>query len=107
MVLFPSGTTIGGLFTHLFVNTRGMKRGCGCGGCLSKVVIAVAIVIIAVYWGYSSLTLEKLGKADEVGMFGFLGERYEDKSPRDLGIENLTLKEIIEWFFDDEDETAP
>lgn len=84
-----------------FVNNRDMRRGCGCGGCLSKIVIAVVIIFVVLYWGYSSLTLEKLGKADDAGMFGFLGERYEDKSPRDLGIEDLTLKEIIEWFIDD------
>lgn len=78
-----------------------MRRGCGCGGCLSKIVIAVIIIFVVLYWGYSSLTLEKLGKADDAGMFGFLGEMYEDKSPRDLGIEDLTLKEIIEWFIDD------
>lgn len=91
---------------YFFVNNRSMKRGCGCGGCLSKIVIAVIIVCAVLYWGYSSLTLEKLGKADETGMFGFLGDRYEDKSPRDLGIEDLTLKEMIEWFFKDE-EAAP
>ena len=85
------------------VNNRGMRRGCGCGGCLSKIVVAVIVIFVALYWGYSSLTLEKLGKADEAGMFGFLGERYEDKSPRDLGIEELTLKEIIEWFLNRED----
>lgn len=80
-----------------------MRRGCGCGGCLSKIVVAVIVIFVALYWGYSSLTLEKLGKADEAGMFGFLGEIYEDKSPRDLGIEDLTLKEIIEWFLNRED----
>lgn len=79
-----------------------MTRGCGCGGgCLSKIVLAAVLVVVAVYWGYSSFTLEKLGKADETGMFGFLGERYEDKSPRDLGIEDLTIREIVEWFFGD------
>ncbi len=87
----------------IMVNNRGMRRGCGCGGCLSKIVVAVIVIFVALYWGYSSLTLEKLGKADEAGMFGFLGERYEDKSPRDLGIEDLTLKEIIEWFLNRED----
>ncbi len=40
-------------------------------------------------------------------MFGFLGESYEDKSPRDLGIEDLTLREILEWFFDREKDDAP
>ena len=84
-----------------------MRRGCGCGGCLSKIVIAVVVIFVALYWGYSSLTLEKLGKADDVGMFGFLGKRYEDQSPRDLGIEDLTLKEIIEWFLGKDEETAP
>ena len=84
-----------------------MKRGCGCGGCLTRIVVAVIIVSCAAYWAYSSLTLEKLGKADEAGMFGFLGDGYEGKSPRDLGIEDLTLREIFEWFFDREKDGAP
>lgn len=80
------------------VNNRGMRRGCGCGGCLSKIVVAVIVIFVALYWGYSSLTLEKLGKADEAGIFGFLGEEYEDKTARDLGIEDLTLKQIVDYF---------
>lgn len=79
-----------------------MRRGCGCTGCLSRIVIFAAVIVLALVWAYSSLTLEKIGKADEVGMFGFLGERYEGKTARDLGIEDLTIKEIIEWFFEDE-----
>lgn len=84
-----------------------MRRGCGCGGCLSRIVVVVIIISFAVYWAYSSLTLDKLGKADEAGLFGFLGESYEDKTPRDLGIEDLTLREMIEWFFDREKDDAP
>ena len=31
-------------------------------------------------------------------MFGFLGEEYEDKTARDLGIEDLTVRSIVEYF---------
>ena len=68
-----------------------MGRGCF-GGCLSRIVIVAAVFVIAGWWAYSSLTLETLGKADEVGLFGFLGEEYEDKTARDLGIEDLTVR---------------
>lgn len=74
-----------------------MRRGCF-GGCFSRLVIVLAVFVIAVMWCYSSLTLEKLGKADEVGLFGFLGEEYEDKTARDLGIEDLTLAKIVDYF---------
>ena len=74
-----------------------MGRGCF-GGCLSRIVIVAAVFVIAGWWAYSSLTLETLGKADEVGLFGFLGEEYEDKTARDLGIEDLTVRSIVEYF---------
>lgn len=74
-----------------------MGRGCF-GGCLSRIVIVAAVLVIAGWWAYSSLTLETLGKADEVGLFGFLGEEYEDKTARDLGIEDLTVRSIVEYF---------
>lgn len=63
-----------------------------------RILIILAVICFAVYWGYGSLTLEKIGKADETGMFGFLGESYEEKTPRDLGIEDLTIKEVVDWF---------
>ena len=65
-----------------------MRRGCF-GGCFTKFAIVAVVIVVAVIWSYSSLTLEKLGKADEAGIFGFLGEEYEDKTARDLGIEDL------------------
>lgn len=74
-----------------------MRRGCF-GGCFTKFAIVAVVIVVAVIWSYSSLTLEKLGKADEAGIFGFLGEEYEDKTARDLGIEDLTLKQIVDYF---------
>lgn len=65
---------------------------------MSRIVIVAAVFVIAGWWAYSSLTLETLGKADEVGLFGFLGEEYEDKTARDLGIEDLTVRSIVEYF---------
>lgn len=78
-------------------DNRSMRRGCF-GGCLTKVVIVFAVFAVAAVWAYSSLTLETIGKADEAGLFGFLGEEYEDKTARDLGIEDLTIEKIVEYF---------
>lgn len=50
------------------------------------------------YWVYTSLTLEKLGKADEPGILGFVEDNeLSQKTARDLGIHDLTLKELIDY----------
>lgn len=70
-------------------------------GCLKFILILFLILLIVTiigYWAYSSLTLEKLGKADEPGILGFVEDsEISQKTARDLGIHDLTLKQLIDY----------
>lgn len=70
-------------------------------GCLKGIlflIVFLLIIMIIGYWVYTSLTLEKLGKADEPGILGFVEDNeLSQKTARDLGIHDLTLKELIDY----------
>lgn len=70
-------------------------------GCLKGILfllIFLLIIMIIGYWAYTSLTLEKLGKADEPGILGFVEDaELSQKTARDIGIHDLTLKELVDY----------
>lgn len=70
-------------------------------GCLKGIlflIIFILIIMIIGYWVYTSLTLEKLGKADEPGILGFVEDNeLSQKTARELGIHDLTLKELVDY----------
>ncbi|MDE6188785.1 MAG: hypothetical protein K2G37_00665 [Clostridia bacterium] len=60
----------------------------------------VALLLLCVgYWLFNFMTLEKLGYADvEIGQTQLPDEEVISITPKTLGIENMTVKEIFKWF---------
>lgn len=68
-----------------------------------SVIIVFLVVIIVLtcvcHWIYNYATLEKLGYADvEITQVEMPNGEKQSITARDIGIENMTLKELIKWF---------
>ena len=66
------------------------------------VFLVVIIVLTCVcYWLFNYATLEKLGYADvEIEEVELPNGEKQSITPRSIGIENMTMKELLKWFKD-------
>ncbi len=64
------------------------------------VFLVVIIVLTCVcYWLFNYATLEKLGYADvEIAEVEMPNGEKQSITARDIGIENMTMKELMKWF---------
>lgn len=64
------------------------------------VLLVIIIVLICVgYWLFNYTTLEKLGYADvEIAQTQLPNGESVAITPRSIGIEDMTFKELINWF---------
>ena len=73
-------------------------------GLLSALVVFLVIIVILTcvcFWLYNYATLEKLGYADvEIGEIELPNGEMQSVTARDIGIENMTVKELLNWFKD-------
>ena len=71
---------------------------------LSAVVVFLVIIVsltCVCFWLYNYATLEKLGYADvEIGEIELPNGEMQSVTARDIGIENMTVKELLNWFKD-------
>ncbi len=68
--------------------------------CSIVVFLVIVLILICVgYWLYDVATLDKLGYADTpIGEIEQPDGTVVEVTPRGLGIEDMTLKELLEWF---------
>ena len=66
------------------------------------VFLVIIIVLLCVgYWFFNYTTLEKLGYADvEIAETELPNGEKVSVTPRSIGIENMTMKELLDWFKD-------
>ncbi len=70
-------------------------------GVLIVFLVVIIVLTCVCYWLFNYATLEKLGYADvEIAEVELPNGEKESISARDLGIENMTLKELLRWFKD-------
>ena len=71
---------------------------------LSALIVFLVIIVILLcvcFWLYNYATLEKLGYADvEIGEIELPSGEMQSVTARDIGIENMTVKELLNWFKD-------
>ena len=69
---------------------------------LSMLIVFLVVIIVLTcvcYWLFNYATLEKLGYADtEIGEIELPNGEKQSVTARDLGIENMTVKELLNWF---------
>lgn len=64
-------------------------------------LVIIAILLCVCFWLYNYATLEKLGYADvEIGEIELPSGEMQSVTARDIGIENMTVKELLNWFKD-------
>ncbi|MDE6758398.1 MAG: hypothetical protein K2O95_07855 [Clostridia bacterium] len=63
-------------------------------------LLVLALLLISVgYWLFNYMTLEKLGYSDvEIGRTQMPSGEEIAITPKSLGIDGMTVKEIFEWF---------
>ena len=63
-------------------------------------LLIVALLLVSVgYWAFNYMTLEKLGYAEvEIGQMQLPSGEEIEITPKSLGIDNMTVKELFEWF---------
>ena len=70
----------------------------------SLIIIFLVVIIVLTcvcYWLYNYATLEKLGYADvEIGEIELPNGEKQSVTAKDLGIDNMTVKELLKWFKD-------
>ena len=66
------------------------------------VFLVIIIILLCVgYWFFNYTTLEKLGYADvEIAETELPNGEKVSVTPRSIGIENMTMKELLNWFKD-------
>ena len=70
-------------------------------GTLIVFLVVIIVLTCVCYWLYNYATLEKLGYADvEIGEIELPNGEMQTVTARDIGIENMTLKELLNWFKD-------
>ena len=70
-------------------------------GVLIVFLVVIIVLTCVCYWLFNYATLEKLGYADvEIAEVELPNGEKESISARDLGIENMTVKELLRWFKD-------
>ncbi len=68
-------------------------------GTLIVFVLIVLVLTCVVYWFLNYTTLEKMGYADaEIAETELPNGESMVITPKTLGIENMTMKELYEWF---------
>ena len=69
--------------------------------CTMLIIFLVVIIVLTCvcYWLFNYATLEKLGYADvEIAEIELPNGEKQSITPRDIGIEKMTLKELMQWF---------
>ncbi|MDE5549491.1 MAG: hypothetical protein K2J13_04485 [Clostridia bacterium] len=63
-------------------------------------LLVIALLLVSVgYWVFNYMTLEKLGYSEvEIGEMQLPSGEEIAITPKSLGIENMTVKELFEWF---------
>ena len=70
-------------------------------GALVIFLVIIIILLCVCFWLYNYATLEKLGYADvEIGEIELPNGDMQSVTARDVGIENMTVKELLNWFKD-------
>ena len=71
---------------------------------ISMLIVFLVVIIVLTcvcYWLFNYATLEKLGYADtEIGEIELPNGEKQSVTARDLGIEKMTVKELLNWFKD-------
>ena len=71
---------------------------------LSMLIVFLVVIIVLTcvcYWIFNYATLEKLGYADvEITEVEMPNGEKQYITARDIGIENMTMKELLKWFKD-------
>lgn len=66
---------------------------------LAVLLIIIIVLICVGYWLFNYTTLEKLGYADvEIAQTELPNGESVSITPRSIGIEDMTFKELIDWF---------
>lgn len=67
---------------------------------IMAVLLVVIIILLCVgYWLFNYTTLEKLGYADaEIAETELPNGEKVAVTPRSIGIEDMTMKELLAWF---------
>ena len=69
---------------------------------IGSIVIFLVIILILIcvgYWFFDVATLDKLGYADTpIGEIEQPDGTVVEITPRRLGIESMTFKELLDWF---------
>lgn len=68
--------------------------------CSIVIFLVIILILICVgYWLFNVATLDKLGYADTpIGEIEQPNGSTVEVTPRSLGIEGMTLKELLDWF---------
>ena len=63
-------------------------------------LLVIALLLVSVgYWVFNYMTLEKLGYSEvEIGEMQLPSGEEIAITPKSLGIENMTVKELFAWF---------
>ncbi|MDE6275313.1 MAG: hypothetical protein K2M75_02110 [Clostridia bacterium] len=70
-------------------------------GALVVFLVIIIILLCVGYWFFNYTTLEKLGYADvEIAQTEMPNGEKVSITPRSIGIENMTMKELFDWFKD-------
>ncbi len=66
---------------------------------LAVLLVVIIILLCVGYWLFNYTTLEKLGYADvEIAETELPNRDTVAITPRSIGIEDMTFKELINWF---------
>lgn len=66
---------------------------------LAVFLVIIIILVCVCYWFFNYTTLEKLGYADvEIAQTELPNGEKVSITPRSIGIENMTMKELMDWF---------
>ena len=69
---------------------------------ISMLIVFLVVIIVLTcvcYWLFNYATLEKLGYADtEIGEIELPNGEKQSVTAKDLGIEKMTVKELLNWF---------
>ena len=68
-------------------------------GALAVFLVIIVILTCVCYWFFNYTTLEKMGYADvEIAQTELPNGEKVSITPRSLGIENMTMKQLYGWF---------